>query len=157
MPKQLLKALTMLTLVVGLALAAGVVSANGQTSTMVTADIPFDFVVADKTLPAGKYSVRSLTQDGNILKIGSRDGKSSALRLSDSIPERRAKRTARMVFHRYGQKYFLAQIWSGDDYGRELRQCKTERVLRHELASNASKSDSVDGSYQVVEVVALVR
>jgi len=157
MPKQLLKTLTMLTLVVGLALAAGVVSANGQTSTMVTANIPFDFVIADKTLPAGKYSVRSATQGGDVLKIGSRDGKSSAMRFSDSIPEKRENPTARLVFHRYGQKYFLAQVWSGDDYGRELRQCKTERVLRHELASNTSKSDSVNGSFQIVEVVALVR
>lgn len=150
MPKQILKTLTMLTLVVGFALAAGVVSANGQTSTMVTADIPFDFVVADKTLPAGKYSVRSATQAGDILKIGSRDGTSSAMRFSDSIPEKRKNPTARLVFHRYGQKYFLAQVWSGDDYGRELRRCKTERVLQHELASNTS-------SYQIVEVVALVR
>lgn len=147
----------MLTLVVGLALAAGVASANGQTSNMVTATIPFDFVVADKTLPAGKYSIRSATQAGDVLKIGSRDGKSSAMRFSDSIREKRENPTARLVFHRYGQKYFLAEVWSGDEYGRELRRCKTERVLQYELASNTSKSDSVNGNYQIVEVVALVR
>ena len=157
MPKQLSKTLTMLTLVVGLALAAGVVSANGQTSTMVAADIPFDFVVADKTLPAGNYNVSSVTSDGTALKVSSHDGKSAAMRLSDVIPEKREKRTARLVFHRYGQKYFLAQVWSGDDYGRELRRCKTERILQYELAANTSKSDSVDGTFQIVEVVALVR
>ena len=158
MPKQILKTLTILTLVVGFALAAAMVSANGQvTSTFVTANIPFDFVVADKTLPAGNYKVSSLTSGGNALKISSRDGKSAAIRLSDMIPERSEKRTARMVFHRYGQKYFLAEIWTGDDYGRELRRCKTERVLQYELASNTSKSDSATGSYQIVEVVAFVR
>lgn len=158
MPKQILKTLTMLTLVVGFGLAAAMVSANGQvTSTFVTANIPFDFVVADKTLPAGNYKVSSLTSGGNTLKISSRDGKSAAIRFSDLIPERSEQRTARMVFHRYGQKYFLAEVWSGDDYGRELRRCKTERVLQYELASNTSKSDSANGSYQIVEVVAFVR
>ena len=151
MPKQILKTLTMLTLVVGFALTAAVVSANGQmTSTIVTANIPFDFVVADKTLPAGNYNVNSVTSDGAALKISSRDGKSAAMRLTDLIPEKREKRTARMVFHRYGQKYFLAEVWTGDEYGRELRRCKTERILQHELASNTS-------NYQIVEVVALVR
>lgn len=146
----------MLTLVVGLALAAVVVSANGQvTSTLVRADIPFDFIVGDKTLPSGKYTVRTATT--NALAISSRDGESSAMRLSNTVAETSKKRNARMVFHRYGQKYFLAEVWSGDDYGHQLRQSKTERILRHELASNASKSGSVNGSYEIVEVVALVR
>jgi hypothetical protein len=158
MPKQILKTLTILTLVVGFALAADVKSANGQaTSTFVTANIPFDFVVGDKTLAAGNYNVSSLTSGGDALKIISRDGKSAAIRLTDMVPERSEKRTARMVFHRYGQKYFLAEVWTGDDYGRKLRRCKTERILRDELASNTLKRDSVNGSYQIVEVVALVR
>ena len=158
MSNQIVKNLSMLTLVVGLALAAAVVSANGQaTSILVTADIPFDFIVADKTLPSGRYTVRAATSDGQGLKISSRDGKASVIRLSNSAVETSKKRNARMVFHRYGQQYFLAEVWSGDDYGRQLLQCKKERYLRHELASNASKSDSAKRSYEIVEVVAMVR
>ena len=147
----------MLTLVVGLALAAAVVTANGQTTShQVTADIPFDFIVANKTLPSGKYAVTAVTSDGNGLRISSRDGKSSVIRLSSLIAENGKNQTARMVFHRYGQKYFLAEVWSGVN-GRQLRHCKLERILRQELASNGSKSDSVNESYQIVEIVALVR
>jgi hypothetical protein len=146
----------MLTLVVGLALAAVVVSANGQSrSTLARADIPFDFIVADKTLPSGKYTVTAATSSGVLIR--SRDGKSSAIRLSNVVPDQSKKRMAKMVFHRYGQQYFLAEVWSGDDYGHKLMQCKKERILRYELASNASKSDSVNGSYEIVEVVAQVR
>jgi hypothetical protein len=158
MSKQIVKSLTMLTLVVGLALAAAVVSANGQArSHRVTADIPFDFIVGDKILPSGKYTVREVTSNGEGLMIRSNDGKSSVIRLSNSVAEKSEERTARMVFHRYGQQYFLAEVWSGEDYGRKLFQCKRERNLRQELASNASKSDSAKGSYEVVKVVALVR
>ena len=145
----------MLTLVVGLALTAAVVSANAQ-SDGVIADIPFDFVVGGRTLPAGKYSVRAVTSDGEGLKISNLNGKTSVMRLSDSITEKSAKRNARMVFHRYGQHYFLAEIWSGDTYGRQLKQCKTERSLRQELAANASKDHSAKEGYETVEV-ALVR
>jgi hypothetical protein len=156
MSKQIVKSLTMLTLVVGWALAATVVSANGQSrSTLARADIPFDFIVANKTLPSGKYTVTAATSNG--VTVRSHDGKSSAIRLSNLVPDNSEKRTAKMVFHRYGQQYFLAEVWSGDDYGHKLMQCKKERILRWELAANGSKSDSVKGSYEIVEVVAQVR
>lgn len=155
MSNQIFKSLTMLTLVVGLTLAAAVVSANGQsTSTLVTADIPFDFIVGDQTLPSGKYIVRSASDDGKALKISSRDGESSVVRLTNVADEKTKRRMARMVFHRYGQQYFLAEVWTGDTYGRQLLKCKRERHLRQELASNGSKSEA---TYEVVEVVAQVR
>ena len=155
---RIVKILTMLTLVVGLAFAAAVVSANGQsTSTLVTADIPFDFIVANKTLPSGKYSVRAATTTGEAVKISSRDGKSSAIRLADLVTAKGKKRAAKMVFHRYGQKYFLAEVYSGEDFGRRLRQCKMERIVRQEVESIGSKSDPVNGRYEIVEVVALVQ
>ena len=157
MQKQIVKTLTMLTLAIGLALAGAVVSANAQlTSDNVVADIPFDFIVGGRTLPAGKYSVRSATSDGEGLKISNLNGKISVMRLSNSVTETSAKRNSRMVFHRYGQQYFLSEIWSGDTYGRQLNECKRERNLRQELGAIASKYDSGKEGYQIVEV-ALVR
>jgi hypothetical protein len=148
----------MLALVVGLALAAGSNSANGQTTShAVTAEIPFDFIVGNKTLAAGKYIVSSATSDAQAVRILNRDAKSAAFRLSIQVPDKSPKRIARLVFHRYGQQYFLAEIWSGESWGRQLTQCSHERNLRRELASNASKIDSATGSYQLVEVLAMVR
>ena len=156
MRKQLIKSLMMLTLVVGLALAATVVSANGQlTSHLITADIPFEFVVADKTFPSGTYTVTKATNDGKGLSISSVDGKSSVSRLSNSVVGTGQTRKARLVFHRYGQEYFLAEVWSSDNYGRELIKSKKELQLQREQSLIASKSDSGKGSYEVVEVVAL--
>lgn len=152
MPKQIVKTLTMLTLAVGLTLAAAVVSAHGQSTQRVIANIPFDFIVGDKVLPSGKYTVSAATSDGQGLRISNRDGKSSALRLTSVVAEKAAKPNARMVFHRYGQQYFLAEVWSGGNSGRQLMQCKRERSLRQELASNASKSDSANEGYEAVEV-----
>ena len=156
MSKQILKTLTMLTLVVGFALAADVESAKGQSTIRVDADVPFDFIVAGKTLSSGKYRVDALTSGGECLRITSRDGKTSAIRLSNPIAENGERRTARLVFRRYGQKYFLAEVWSGGDYGRKLKECKMERVLRQELGAIASKSESLKPPYDIVEIVAVV-
>jgi hypothetical protein len=158
MLNQIVKSFTMLMLVVGLAFAATVVTANAQlTSTHVIADIPFDFVVGKATLPAGKYTVTSATSAGDALRITSRDNDSSAIRLCSAAMDKSEKRKARMVFHRYGQQYFLAEVWSGDNYGRLVFESKQERNLRRELEMIASKSDSPTESYQIVEVVALAR
>jgi len=158
MSKQIVKNLSQLALVVGLALAAGVQSANAQiTSHGVTAMIPFDFIVGEKTLPAGRYLVSSATSDSAGLKIQNQEGKSVAFRLSNPLTERNQQRKVRMVFHRYGQQYFLAQVWSGDGDGRELRRSKLESKVRQELASNTPKIDSPKDNYQVVEVVAMLR
>jgi hypothetical protein len=136
MSSRILKNFTMLALVVGLALATALVSANAQSTSIVRANIPFDFIVGDKTLPAGKYTVNSAASDGQALSIRTSGGKSLALVLTHYAAERSQKRIARMVFHRYGQQYFLAEVWSGASHGRQLMQSKRERNLRQELASN---------------------
>jgi hypothetical protein len=154
MTKQIIKSLAILALVVGL-MAAVVASAYGQSSTFITADIPFDFVVGGKTLPSSEYTVRMPSSNG--LRISSSDGKSSAMRLSNLAVEKSKERNARMVFHRYGQQYFLAEVWFGNNYGRQLLRCDQERHVQQELASKASKSETAKASYEIVEVIAQVR
>jgi hypothetical protein len=152
MSKQIVKSLKMLTLLVGLALVSTVVPANGQLSSpLVTADVPFDFIVADQTFPSGKYTVRAASDNGKVLKITSLDGKSSTVRLSNSVTDPSTKQNARMVFHRYGQEYFLAEVWSGDNSGRQLIKSKKELQLEQERALIASS----DSSKKTVEVLAL--
>lgn len=158
MMKHTLKTLTMLTLLVGLALAATVASAQGpSTSRRVIAEIPFDFIVGDKTLPAGNYTVGAATTNGEGVRITSRNGKSSAIRLTYSASDKSQKKNARMVFHRYGQRYFLAEVWSGDNFGHKLMPSKNERNLQRELVANPSKSDLAKATYETVEVVALLQ
>src|SRR5207253_7055451 len=106
MKKNILKGFTMLTLLVAVTLATAVVSANAQ-SNPIKADIPFEFVVGDKTLPAGEYTVKPATI-GGALAIQGADSKSSAVRLTGPTEQKNNSR-ARMVFHRYGHNYFLAE------------------------------------------------
>ena len=160
MKKELLKGSTMLMVIVMLVFASAVASANptAQLSNAVVADIPFEFSVGYKTFPAGKYSVRSISTAGNALMIQSADGKSSALRLSDATERSKNNARARLVFNRYGERHFLAEVWNGiDTTGRQLLKSQEEKAIQRELASNSASSESAKNTYERVEVLAARR
>jgi len=148
MKKEMLKGFTMLMLIVALALATAAVSASAQSRNEVRASIPFEFVVGDKTLPAGEYNVRAITRDALLIQ-GTENGK-SAIRLSNETEKSKRSMYSRLVFHCYGQKYFLAQVWNGEMAGLELAKSRQERAIERE--SNLAQT-----MYKTIEVVAVRR
>jgi hypothetical protein len=65
---------------------------------------------------------------------------------------------ARLVFHRYGERYFLAEVWNGaDPTGRQLLKSQEERAIESELASTASHGGTGNNTFEIVEVLALNR
>jgi hypothetical protein len=164
MKRELLKGITMLALLVTLSLATVLVSANAQSAPKVVADVPFEFSVGFKTMPAGEYSVQTIVSAGDGLLIRSADGKSSALRLSEATERAKDKSQARLVFHRYGDRYFLAQVWNGsNNIGRQLLKSQEESAIESELTIAAAASDKAHASdkaqtlYETVEVLAVLR
>ena len=150
MKKQILKGSTMVLLLVVLAFATAVASANAQSSNRVVADIPFEFVVGSETLPAGEYVLTADSQD-KALRIQSADAKNSTARITNSLEPRRNRTNARLVFHRYGERYFLTEVWSGaDSIGRQLLKSRQERSAEIELASISSS----EATAKTVEVLA---
>lgn len=155
MKKQILKGVSMLTLLVAVAFVTAVASANGQSRTM-RANVPFEFIVGDRALPAGEYRVSAIGNGNEVMAIASRED--AAVRLSIAIETNKVPDRGKLVFHRYGQKYFLSEIWSGGETtGRKLLKSKQERRLEQQLASIFSKSELAQSAYEVVEIVAMVR
>lgn len=156
MRREVLKGITMLTMIVAIALATAVVSANAQSSRMVVSNVPFEFVVGDKTLPSGEYRINLAL--GNALTIRTADANAAAMRLTNEIQPRRNKTHARLVFHRYGNRYFLAEVWSGaGDTGRQLLKSRQERAIERELSTLASKTEQAESGYAIVEIAAMPR
>jgi len=157
MKKELLKGFTMLMLVVALALATAVASVNAQSANRIAADIPFDFSVGYKIMPAGGYTVKPVSAS-NALMIQTADGTMAAVRLSDVTERAKNIPHARLVFHRYGERYFLAEVWNGfDKTGRQLLKSQEESSLESELASISAKSETAKNTYETVEVLAVLR
>ena|ERR1700693_4846517 len=101
-------------------------------------NIPFDFIVGSQTLPAGQYSVDQQSFTGAvILKCLDHKGAASAIGLP--LPAGGAQNEKKLVFHRYNNTYFLAQVWRAGAYGRKLPTTNQE----HELAAQRSNPDNI--------------
>jgi hypothetical protein len=128
-----------LLLVAGLAIA--------QTS-QVRSNIPFNFTVGDKTLPAGTYDIGAMNSSGgNMLLLQARGGNSSMMVGSNAAETVKPADKTKLVFNRYRDQYFLAEIWvEGATRGRQLPKSSREKELAKELA--------LDSRHQRVEIVA---
>ena len=137
MKKQALKTFTMF----GLLLMLTAISVSAQSERSKTTTIPFDFIVGQKILPAGEYTVRPNRKDSaNVWLLQSRDGHASTLFTTMPVQASKTQEEAKLVFHKYGEQYFLSQIWTlGDATGRELMTRRLER----EVAKNAAERQTI--------------
>ena len=111
---------------IGLGLLLATASAYAQTG-VVKANVPFNFIVSNTEIPAGQYTVESLGVAGTAMAIQSPDSKIVKMVLAQPCESAQAPSTTKLVFHRYGTQYFLAQIWSaGNNRGIELPQSGRE-------------------------------
>jgi hypothetical protein len=111
------------TLCVLLGLAA--VSAHGQASVRV--EVPFDFVVADRTLPGGEYLISSIREKVFIQNSG---GETIAVVLSNAVGGRLIGRPGQVVFKCYRQHCFLSEVWMPTHYaGRLLLKSRWEKEV----------------------------
>ena len=104
-------------------------AASAQTLRL-TVNVPFDFTINRATLPAGQYAVTSMDTQGDVVAIRNLKSRATRLVLSNSCASGNAASQTKLVFHRYGDRYFLSQIWmEGSDHGRELPQSAREKEV----------------------------
>ncbi len=110
----------------------------------VKANVPFAFKVGNAQLPAGTYEFR--TADENAVMI--HNSKTSAGALTLAQREYPSNASPRLIFHRVGNQYFLAEIWgaAGND-GMRLPASKLEK--ESQIASGPANTEEV--------VIAMVR
>lgn len=142
MKRQVYTMIAMIVLVGSMAVAA-----KAQTSgrNQLIANIPFQFSVGDKTLPAGEYTVLSVNADSSnvALKIQSQDGKTSAMVRMMTVTGK-AQESAKLIFNRCGNQYFFAQAWvDGDNAGLQAPKSRAERAAQHELAGIKPRSETI--------------
>ena len=127
MKKQAIRNFTIL----GLLLVMTTVSVRAQSKHGKVTTIPFNFIVGQKTLPSGEYTIEPNRRDSDkVWLVQSRDGQASALFMTMSVRAFETQEKTKFVFHKYGDQYFLAQIWTpGTNSGRELPMPRVEREL----------------------------
>ena len=128
------QALTVLALASLLAMGSVVSLHANSFGHKVRADIPFDFIVGNETLLAGTYTAQTLsasTHNTAVLLIQSLDHPTSVFSLTHGVSVARLgmeDNPPKLIFNRYGDRYFLTQVWAGGDIdGRELPKTPRER------------------------------
>jgi len=142
MKKQILVASTMLSLVV----TVMVTRVSAQSSHYFRVIIPFEFAISGKTLPAGEYIVRRVASDSpQWLAITSVNARTRQTVLTHKIRNGTLQSESKLVFRRYGDQYFLSQIWeSGETQGHKLLKSRIERSVERDLAKRGEGPAIVD-------------
>ena len=106
-------------------LSLAATSLVAQSSTPMKVNVPFNFVAGAKTLPAGQYQVQ--TDGPSVVWIRSADFKTTLNLIPNSTEDAQMNGVAALKFNRYGDRYFLSQIWTGSNRGKELPRSRAER------------------------------
>jgi hypothetical protein len=101
-------------------------SASAQISTpLAEVNIPFAFQTGLQTLPAGTYRIDR--ESSNLVRLQGPGRAAGFVEMHDAI-KRRAADHGTIVFARYGDKYYLRQIWTaGSTDGLECPKSRAEK------------------------------
>jgi hypothetical protein len=110
---------------IGIALVA-VAAVQAQEKT-VTANVPFSFYMGASAMAQGAYNVNELSH-GTVVCLRSKEAAKTVT--TYEISGNKKTEPGRLVFHRYGNTYFLAEIWTGDtSIGEGLSMSAREKEL----------------------------
>ncbi len=112
----------LLSSIVAVLLAAAPVFAQAD----LEANVPFDFYAGNSVLPAGAYTL-DIDNAGLIWIDRSDDRHTRAVVGSMGVGGGQFPRESKLIFHRYGDEYFLSELWvEGRHQGRQLKRTPRE-------------------------------
>jgi len=102
------------------------------------ANVPFDFVAGGATLPAGQYSIEQLSR-GPVVMVKEIAGHAAAA-VAMTRPAQPKKEQAKsvLVFKRYGEDYFLSEIWNAQEQNCLALTSSPSRGKEQQLAKNGT-------------------
>jgi hypothetical protein len=116
-------------LVFAVALAVPTVQAQSR----FVATVPFDFTLGQAAMPAGIYEVGQMSDQVAVIR-NSTNGVAQLLIKSGHVQSLKVQR-AKLVFNKYGNEYFLCEIWDGNsNIGIHLPKSPREKEIS--LAAN---------------------
>jgi len=99
----------------------------------IVANVPFEFTVANKVMPAGQWTAQRATIGEGMLLIRNLDANITVPSVTLPGESKTEARTCALVFNRYGDRYFLTAIKvEGDRETYRIPENKAEAELRSE-------------------------
>lgn len=127
-------------LAIALALPLLMTAAASAQTVHMKVTVPFNFIAVGKTLPAGEYDIQSLEPEEKVLVIRNRNSAEPIVVISTSTEALNASTSTKLVFHRYGSRYVLSQLWvEGAKSGHQVTPSSRET----EVAMDSPRSEVV--------------
>jgi hypothetical protein len=115
------------------------VESRAQVNVGLRAKVPFDFIVGEKTFSAGTISTRGVTaSEAGSVSIRNLNNNEQASRVAHRLTATDTAKHGKLVFHKYGDRYYLAEIWVPGYKAWKVEKSKSERTVEREarLAQN---------------------
>ena len=135
---------TVKTLLIVCLLMMTVASVSAQSNGHIRINIPFDFAAGRVQLKAGEYIVRP-SSEGIVVLRRINDRTDTFLFAPNTIQRPENNLSGKLVFHRYGNEYFLAELWtSRNTVGRSVNRTGAERWPARQLARVKMQTEPVE-------------
>ena len=129
-----------LVMTMAVTLLPGLASAQLTSSDRIVAQVPFDFILAGKVVPAGKLTVQMSGAGAKTLIVRSPDAGLTLMTTSSSAELKHAPAQCSLVFTRYGNRYFISGIkLAGDRTSYHLPESKAEAEMRAQNGPGAEQ------------------
>ncbi len=112
----------------GLVMILSIIAAQAQTVVSTKSHIPFDFKIGQKTYRSGDYNL-GWTQ--SVIKIQNRENRMARLVLMNTGEVSQEMNVFKLVFERFNDQYFLAEIITPNG-STKFRKSKLEERLAKE-------------------------
>jgi len=110
------------------------------------ASVPFEFMLAGRSMPAGDYSVDAGSNPMGVVRVSTGNEGVYFLAIRDTASQKEPTGQSLLLFHRYGDRYFLSRLVDGSlNTGVEIPTSGIEKEL--------SKTASL-GKFEMVAVLA---
>jgi len=116
-------------------------AAQLQPSERIVTNVPFSFVVANQVIPAGECTIQSAGTQGSVLTLSNRDAKLNIFVRASAGLQKNAPAVSSMVFHKYGNRYFLKGVKIGDS--REVYTFQESKLEAEMRAQNAPVTEEI--------------
>ena len=95
-----------------------------------TASVPFEFMVAGRSMPAGDYSIDAGSSPIGAARVSSGNEGVYFLAIRETASQKERTGESLLIFHRYGDRYFLSSIVDGSlNTGVEIPTSGIEKEL----------------------------
>jgi hypothetical protein len=119
-----------------------IAAAQLTTNDSVVAQVPFRFMVANQYVPAGECILQKMDANGRTLVMHNVDAKMSMFVLASAKESKTAASAYALVFHKYGNRYFLS--------GLRVADARTIYSLPESKEEAELRAQNVVGTEQIV-------